>query len=196
MVFHWSLSDNISPKVSRILLSILANRNNTVVWMVSVRPLISNLPGIIPSAQVTVGTAVTLMFHSFLSSLARSEYLPLFSFSLIFNLWSTGSPNPQYSRFSFFFFITRSGHLFLSQNPRESYAFHSLVEASKLSKLVDHRRGRAWGSLFNSYYTRCRRRYSSFSWISPLTLNPNHIMPSIKPGVIKYHFLTFWYDST
>ena len=40
MVFHWSLSGNKSPQVSRTLLSILADLNNAVVWMVSTHPLI------------------------------------------------------------------------------------------------------------------------------------------------------------
>ena len=40
MFFHWSLSDNKSPQVPRILLSILSDLNN-VVWIVSTRPLIS-----------------------------------------------------------------------------------------------------------------------------------------------------------
>ena len=41
MVFHWSLSDSKSPRDSRTLLSILADLNNAVVWMVSTCPLIS-----------------------------------------------------------------------------------------------------------------------------------------------------------
>ena len=39
MIFHWSLSDSKSPLVSRTLLSILANYNNAVVWMVVTIPL-------------------------------------------------------------------------------------------------------------------------------------------------------------
>ena len=38
MVFHWSLSDSKSRQVSRTLLSILADLNNGVVWMVLSRP--------------------------------------------------------------------------------------------------------------------------------------------------------------
>ena len=38
-------------------------------------------------------------------------------------------------------------------------------------------------------------RYS-FSWIVPLTLDQDFIMLSVKQGGIKYHFLSFWYDST
>ena len=41
MVFHWSLSDSMSPQVSRTLLSIL---NNAVVWMVSTRPPTAKSP--------------------------------------------------------------------------------------------------------------------------------------------------------
>ena len=41
MVFYWSLSDSKSPQESRTLLSILADLNNVVVWIVSSRPFIS-----------------------------------------------------------------------------------------------------------------------------------------------------------
>ena len=41
MVSHWSLRDNKSPQVSRTLLSILADLNNTVVWLVTTCLLIS-----------------------------------------------------------------------------------------------------------------------------------------------------------
>ena len=42
IVFHWSVSDSKSPQISRTLLSILADLYNVLVWMVSIRPLISN----------------------------------------------------------------------------------------------------------------------------------------------------------
>ena len=41
MVFHLSLSDTMFLHVSRTLLSILADHNNAVVWVVSTRPPIS-----------------------------------------------------------------------------------------------------------------------------------------------------------
>ena len=44
MVFHWSLSDSKSPQFSRTLLSILADLNNAVVWMVSTCPLFLSPP--------------------------------------------------------------------------------------------------------------------------------------------------------
>ena len=42
MAFHWNLSDSKSPQIPGALLSILADFNNAVVWMVSAHPLISN----------------------------------------------------------------------------------------------------------------------------------------------------------
>ena len=41
MVSHRSLSDSRYPQVSRTLLSILADLNNALVWIVSIRPHIS-----------------------------------------------------------------------------------------------------------------------------------------------------------
>ena len=72
MVFHWSLSDSKSPLVSRKLLSILADHNNAVVWMVFSRPVISNSssPCINPlltvlSAPFATGFTVTFIFQIF-----------------------------------------------------------------------------------------------------------------------------------
>ena len=74
MVFHWSLSDCKSPKVSRTLISILAVLNKAVVWVVSTRPPTSkssspfNNPLVtVPRASITIGITVTFMFHSFFS---------------------------------------------------------------------------------------------------------------------------------
>ena len=95
MVFHWSLSDSKSPQVSRAVLSIQANLNNAVVWMVSTHALISNPLSPITnplvtvlSAPITIGITVTFIFHSFFSSQARSRYITLFSLSCTFTLWS------------------------------------------------------------------------------------------------------------
>ena len=74
MVFHWSLRDSKSPQVSRTLLSILADLNNAVVWMVFTHPLISNSPSpgvnplaIAPRVPITICITVTFMFHIFFS---------------------------------------------------------------------------------------------------------------------------------
>ena len=98
MVFQWSSSDSKSPQAYRILVSILADLSNVVVWIVSTRPPISNSSSplttplkIVPSTPIITGITVTFMFHCFFSSLARSRYLSLFSFSLILTLWSAGT---------------------------------------------------------------------------------------------------------
>ena len=82
MIFHWSLSYCKSPQVSRTFLSILADLNNSVVWIVSIRPVLSkssspfhNPSVTVPRTQITIGIIITFMFHSFFTSLARSMYL-------------------------------------------------------------------------------------------------------------------------
>ena len=79
MVFYWKLSDSKSTQISRTLFSILADLNNATVWMVSILPLITNSSslfskslGTVPSVPAINVSIVTLNFHSFLSSLARS----------------------------------------------------------------------------------------------------------------------------
>ena len=69
MVVHWSLSDSKTPQVSRTLLSIMADLNNAVTLMVSIHLPISNSTsllskplGTIPTAPLTIGITVTLMF--------------------------------------------------------------------------------------------------------------------------------------
>ena len=110
MVFHWSVSDRKSPQVSRKLLSILADLNNAIVWMVSTRPLIlkSSCPSANPSVTVlsvpiAIDITVTFIFHSFFSSLARSRYLPFFSLSFSFIPWLAGTTKAHYSAGSLFF---------------------------------------------------------------------------------------------
>ena len=61
--FYWSLSDSKSPQVSRNLLSILADLNNAVVWIVSTRPLISKSPS--PLVDCTVSTNYNWYHHQF-----------------------------------------------------------------------------------------------------------------------------------
>ena len=72
MVFHRCLSDSKSPQVSQILPTILADVNNTVVWMVSTHPFVSksfspctNPLVIILCTSITIGITVTFMFPSF-----------------------------------------------------------------------------------------------------------------------------------
>ena len=118
MVSHWSWSDNNSPQVSRTLLSILADLNNAVVWMVSTCPVISmssspctNPLLTVPRAPITIGMIVTFMFHSFFNSQARSRYLCLFSHSFNSTLWSAGTAKSTVLQVLFFLFIIRFGRL-------------------------------------------------------------------------------------
>ena len=125
MVFHWSLSDSMSPQVSRTRLRILTVLSSAVVWIVSTRPPTSksskpfnNPLDIMPNAPITIGTIVTFMFHSlFVFSLARSRYLSFFSLSFRFIPWTAGTAKSTILQILFFFFffflliIMRSGLL-------------------------------------------------------------------------------------
>ena len=99
MVFHSSLSDSKFPQVSRTFLSILADFNNAVVWMVSTRPLISmfSSPFINPlmtvsRTPITIRINVTYMFN--------------------FTLWSAGTAKLTILQILFFLLIIiRSGRL-------------------------------------------------------------------------------------
>ena len=69
MVFHWGLSDSKSSQVTRTLLSILANLNNVVVLVVSIRPPTFNSSkafGTVSNAPVSIRITVILMFHIYL----------------------------------------------------------------------------------------------------------------------------------
>ena len=100
MVFHWSLSDSMSPQVSRTLLSILAVLNNAVVWMVSTRPPTSksfspfNNPFLtVPNAPTTISIIVIFMFHSFFFFPSKVKVL-----TLLFNFFQFYSVVSRYYR--------------------------------------------------------------------------------------------------
>ena len=104
MIFCWSHSK--SPKVSRTLLSILVNLNNTLVWMVLILFLVScscslfiKYMEIVPSAQTTIGITVILMSLSFCSSLGIFKYLSV-RFLLFCDL-----PEQQNSQITNYFFL-------------------------------------------------------------------------------------------
>ena len=102
--------DSKSPQVSRTFLGILANLKNAVVWIVSIRPLVSKSPSpftkplvTVPRATITIGITVTFMFHCFFNSQARFENLSYFSLSLNLTLWSAGTIQQVF--FFLFFFL-------------------------------------------------------------------------------------------
>ena len=95
MVFHWSLSDSKSPQFSWTLLSILADFNNTVVYMVSILPLFSNSSHFFPSFwrlfqvyQLQLVASLLLCSNNIFSCQARSKHLYIFLFSFLFTLKS------------------------------------------------------------------------------------------------------------
>ena len=80
VIFHWCLNDYKFHQVSRTLLSILVDLDNDVVWIVTIRPPISNsssslskLFATVPKAPFPFGIIITIIFHSFPSSLSRSR---------------------------------------------------------------------------------------------------------------------------
>ena len=138
MVFHWSLSDSKSLQVSKILLSILADLNYEVVWMVSTRPLISkssrpfNNPSMtLLRAPITIGINVIFMFHSFFQFPCKVEVLILlFTFFQFYSVVSRDSKIDNFasSLFSWLFLDlivwARLGDPFVCQNPIGVYASH------------------------------------------------------------------------
>ena len=110
--FTWSMGESKPSQVTKTLLSILDVFSNSEVWMVPARPPISSCSnpfsspsGIVPSAPVINGITVTSMFHRFFCSLARFKDKSLFSFSLIFTLWSDGTAKSTRWQVLFFFFF-------------------------------------------------------------------------------------------
>ena len=108
MVFPWSLSDNKSSQASGTLLSILADLNLALVWIVSTCSLISesSSPFInhfvtVPRAPVTIGINVTFIFHSFFNSQTSSRNLSFFSLSFNFILWSPGTTKSTFLQVHF-----------------------------------------------------------------------------------------------
>ena len=131
IVFRWSLSNSKSPHVFRTLQSILTDLYNVAVRMAPSSPFTKPL-GIVLSAPITNGNTVSFTFHSFFSLLVRSIYL---SFCFLWSL-VCGQPewqSPFFSRFFCFCWLSLGlvvwpglGDLFVSQNPREFCASHSL----------------------------------------------------------------------
>ena len=112
MVFHWSLSDSKSPQVSRTLLSTLADLNIAVVLKVLACPLISmsSCPCTkplmtIPSAPITIGITVTLMFHGFPGLLQGLGTYHSFRFLSVLPCSQPERHSPQIGRFSLFLFF-------------------------------------------------------------------------------------------
>ena len=126
MVFHWSLSDIKSPRISRTLLSILADLNNALVWMFSIRPLYFQVLQFlyqslvtVPSAPITIGITVTFTFHGFFQFLNQIEiYIFLFTFLHFYSVVSRDSKVHNSASFLFFFFFFFFFWLFINRSGR------------------------------------------------------------------------------
>ena len=142
MNFGWSLSDSKSPQVSRSILSILADLNNAVVWIISTRPL-PNLPvpvlvlsWLYRTYQFSFGGTVIFMFYSFFQFFSK-VYVLIYLFAFFqFTLWSVGTAKSTMRQVLLFFFFwwlswvlavwLRFGDLFVSQNFKEFSASYFL----------------------------------------------------------------------
>ena len=88
--FQRSLNDCKSPLISRTLPSIQANLNETVIWMVSILPLISNSSSLLPKlleivpSSTTICTIVTLIFQRYFSLLSNPSICLDFHFLFVF----------------------------------------------------------------------------------------------------------------
>ena len=127
MVLHWTF------------FGILADLQNTVVWMVSTHPFISkssspftNPSVTLPRAPNMTGITITFMFQSF--SIPYQSWGTYRSFGFLSILLS-GQPeqqSPQFGKFTFSFWLlfgsvvwNRYGDPFVSENPRGVCASHS-----------------------------------------------------------------------
>ena len=135
MVSCWRLSDSKSPQVSRALLSILADFNNGVVWVLSISPLISESSSPcsnplvnVPRATTTISITVTFNPHIFFNSQARSWYLSFFSIYLIFTLWSAWTENFIIRQY-YYYSLIRAFHWSLSdsKSPQVSRTLLSIL---------------------------------------------------------------------
>ena len=125
LIFHLSLSNIGHLSVSRTLLIIFDDLNYALVQIVSICLPIFNPYSPFSSAPITIGITVTLMFHNFLSLVARSKYLSRFSFYLILLRGPFGWLSPPYGKFSpFFSLLTRIRWSYVLQYPWELYMFH------------------------------------------------------------------------
>ena len=138
MVFHLCLSDSKSPQVSRTF-NIVADLNNAVVWIVSIRPLIfkSSIPFTnplvtVPRASITIGITVTFMFHS-LFQFPRNVLVLIFLYAF-FQFYNEISWNSEVhnSACSLFCWLSLglvvwsiSNDLFVSQNPKDVWTSRS-----------------------------------------------------------------------
>ena len=170
-----------SPQVSRTHLSILADLNNIRGLVISIPPLISIFTGVFSNPFGTFTNApsitiitVTVMFYSFLSSLAKSV-----NFLAFFHNYSIICWNNKIHQISCFFFSwfalslviwPELGDPFVSQNPIDFMCLIFLILAST--------------------YTICKYNQIFISCIIPMG---SPFPPSRASSCIPFlHSLTMW----
>ena len=161
--FYRSLSDHKSPRVSRTLLSILANLLMLSEWSqfflrFSTFPIpFLNLLETIPSAPTTIDITVTCGIDSYFCSLARYIFFYFYSVSA------------GIEKSKIFFFLLLISLLFWSElgNPFVSHKLCGFYVSQFLRQILalgtyhlvgNSNRGRPEGFLFNRYYTKVSGR--------------------------------------
>ena len=147
MVSHWSFSDSKS-QVSWILLSIPADLNKAVVWMVFTCPLISKsfspcINPLVTVLRVPVGITVATLFYSFFQFPSKVQVLiHLFDFFSFYSVVSRSVRNTVF--FYFLFFLqalvlvvwSRLGDSIVFQNPRRVFVSHFLGQILGCSSTI------------------------------------------------------------
>ena len=171
MACHWSLRESKSPQVSMSLLSILANLNNSVLWMFSTCPPISKSPSpcndhfvTVLKATIIIGITINLVFHSF----SNSKYCSSFPFLFILPCGQQGQQSPQIGEFYFLLVVwLRLDDLFVCQNQRVFCVSHFP------------------GQMMGWAYTICSYGQTLFSCtISSGSLGPSHRIKSYRISVL------------
>ena len=101
-------------QVFRTLPSILADFNNSVVWMVSTRPFISNSSSSFINPLVTITIDINVTFHSFFFQFSRKIQVFIFLFTFFQFYFVVSLDNKVHNFASSLFFvwiILRSGRL-------------------------------------------------------------------------------------
>ena len=86
VVFHRSLSDSKSPKVSRTTADFTSTLGSLLLFYI---PL-NLFPRFLRTVSFMIDITVTFMFQNLFNSQTRSKYLSIFLLSFIFPLWSYG----------------------------------------------------------------------------------------------------------
>ena len=136
---RWSLIDIKFPQVSRTLLSILANLNNAIVWMVSTHPLISKFSS--PLLVSTHPLISKFSTHPLISKFSTHPLISKFSSPLLVSthpLISKFSTHPLISKFSTHPLISKfSSPLLVSTHPLISkFSTHPLISKFSSPLLV------------------------------------------------------------